>query len=43
VGAYAARVAIAHWLPMESNADRIARESSASVDPDYVDLMTADF
>jgi predicted phage terminase large subunit-like protein len=39
VTAYAARVAIAHWLPMESAAEADARRPSA--DPGEIDLLTA--
>lgn len=38
-GSYAARVAIAHWLPPETHAQEQARKPAP--DPDYVDLMTA--
>lgn len=38
VGAYAARVAIAHWVRPESALEQQARRPAP--DPDYVDLMT---
>jgi predicted phage terminase large subunit-like protein len=40
VGAYAARVAIAHWLPPETAPSRAAA-AAPDRDPDFVDLMTA--
>jgi predicted phage terminase large subunit-like protein len=41
VMAYAARVAIAHWLPMETAEQEAARKPKP--DPDFVDLMSAAF
>jgi predicted phage terminase large subunit-like protein len=41
VGAYAARVAIAHWLPPETSEQQAA--TAQPHDPDYVDLMTANW
>lgn len=41
VGAYAARVVLAHHLPMQSAEQE--RAYQAPPDPDYVDLMSADF
>jgi predicted phage terminase large subunit-like protein len=40
-GAYAARVAIAHWLPPMDHAEELARKPAP--DPEYVDLMSANF
>jgi predicted phage terminase large subunit-like protein len=41
VTAYAARVAAAHWLPMETAAQEAARE--ARPDPDFIDFETANW
>ncbi|WP_338182907.1 phage terminase large subunit [Jatrophihabitans sp.] len=43
VMAYAARVAIAHWLPGQSAAEEQALAAAIVRDPEYVDLMTANF
>ncbi|WP_375490237.1 phage terminase large subunit [uncultured Jatrophihabitans sp.] len=40
---YAARVAIAHWLPMETAEHEHAREAAATPEPGFVDLETAAF
>jgi len=43
VGAYAGRVAIAHWLPGETAEQEAAALEAARPEPGYVDLMTANW